>query len=256
LARQHPEVIVLAEPHPGHTWARNRALQHSSGDLIIWTDDDVLVPANWLRDYCEAWQASATNIGFWGGPIRPVFPDGCPTWIRENWSTLQGCFATRELGSVTFEFTPTCLPYGANFAVRGDLQRRSSFSTQWGRQPGGVVGEDELELMRNWLDAGWRGQWLPTVGVEHCITAERTTPQYVWQYFRGQGFRLARQAAMPSAAEQRRWALERWVRYGRYQLTKGWAPSPAWLAHLARWGLATGHCDAYRVIRQVSASTH
>jgi glycosyltransferase involved in cell wall biosynthesis len=42
------------EATPGHSHARNRAVTEAAGDLIVWTDDDVLVDPNWLTGYAEA----------------------------------------------------------------------------------------------------------------------------------------------------------------------------------------------------------
>ena len=45
----------LFEAVAGHTHARNCAIRHATGDLLIWTDDDVLVSEDWLTRYEEAY---------------------------------------------------------------------------------------------------------------------------------------------------------------------------------------------------------
>src|ERR1035437_6631543 len=42
---------VVHELQPGLTHARNRALRESSADLLLWTDDDVLVDHSWLEAF-------------------------------------------------------------------------------------------------------------------------------------------------------------------------------------------------------------
>jgi glycosyltransferase involved in cell wall biosynthesis len=44
------------EPEPGHTRARNHAIDAAKGDYIIWTDDDVVVDPQWLAAYAEAFR--------------------------------------------------------------------------------------------------------------------------------------------------------------------------------------------------------
>jgi len=39
---------VVYEPREGLSHARNRALSEARGDLLLWTDDDVRVPDNWI----------------------------------------------------------------------------------------------------------------------------------------------------------------------------------------------------------------
>src|SRR4051812_37235025 len=41
----------LSEPSQGHSHARNRAVRAARGELLIWTDDDVLVEPDWIAGY-------------------------------------------------------------------------------------------------------------------------------------------------------------------------------------------------------------
>src|SRR5262249_4742997 len=42
------------EPRLGHCHARNAAVSAARGDLLLWTDDDVLVDPEWLACYARA----------------------------------------------------------------------------------------------------------------------------------------------------------------------------------------------------------
>lgn len=42
-----PEVTYILEPKPGLDWARNRAITCAGGDIVAYTDDDVMVDAGW-----------------------------------------------------------------------------------------------------------------------------------------------------------------------------------------------------------------
>ncbi len=48
LASRFASVRYVREPRPGLDWARNRALLETRGDIIAFTDDDVLVDPDWL----------------------------------------------------------------------------------------------------------------------------------------------------------------------------------------------------------------
>ncbi|MFM7738064.1 MAG: glycosyltransferase family 2 protein, partial [Planctomycetota bacterium] len=97
-------LVILAEPEQGHTHARNRAVKASTADLILWTDDDVIVDPGWLEAYVAAANGDS-ETDFWGGRIEPFFPGGRPRWISENWTQLAGCFAARDLGDQAVELT-------------------------------------------------------------------------------------------------------------------------------------------------------
>jgi glycosyltransferase involved in cell wall biosynthesis len=230
-------LVRLVEKQTGHTFARNRAIASSIGHLVIWTDDDVCVPEHWLTRYAQAF-VEQPEYAFWGAAIEPVFPTGKPAWLSENWTAAAGCFAARDLGDEAIELTRGRFPYGANFALRGDVLRQFEFNTQLGRRGNLVLGEDEIDFLSRLVEHGYHGQWVPHNGVQHVISADRASERYVWQYFRGQGVRLALANDSPES-RGRLWRARLWHR-ANYYWKRRWAPSPAWFAHLACWGLATG----------------
>lgn len=49
LVSQYANVRYVCEPRPGLDWARNRAIIEAKGEIIAFTDDDVVVDHNWVR---------------------------------------------------------------------------------------------------------------------------------------------------------------------------------------------------------------
>jgi O-antigen biosynthesis protein len=45
----YPQIRYVPEPRPGLDWARNRAVLEARGDIIAYTDDDVVVDAGWVK---------------------------------------------------------------------------------------------------------------------------------------------------------------------------------------------------------------
>ena len=97
------ELEYVFEPKQGHVFARNKAIDVAQGDLILWTDDDVLVDENWLPAYVAA-SISQPDYSFWGSKIVPTFLAVRPQWVQDNWSKVKGCFAERDLGNSSFSF--------------------------------------------------------------------------------------------------------------------------------------------------------
>jgi len=238
-------VRYFFEPDQGHTHARNQAVEQADGDLLIWTDDDCRFNPNWLARYAQA--AQDPTCDFWGAAILPFFLSGQPRWIQANWNICKGCFATRDLGSEPIEFRHDRLPYGANFAVRTNVQKQFQFDTQLGRHADRlVIGQDEIDLLQRLLHAGHRGQWIPLNPVEHLIPAERATPAYVYDYFVGQGIQLARKASR-SATTRERSSLKRAAKWNwlMFKLKRPFVDSHTWLSHLAASALAQGQYDYF-----------
>lgn len=235
------DLQIEHEPQQGHTFARNRAIAVAAGQLLIWTDDDVVVDPHWVAAYANA--ARHSQFDFWGGKILPSFLPQQPAWIAENWESLRGCFAFRDLGDVEVEFEPNRLPYGANFAIRTELQKRFPFNVRLGRRGPQVVGEDEIDMLQRVCSAGHRGQWVPASRLQHVITAERASFEYVHDYFVGQGRRIFQDGSGWSTNANRLWWQWRWQAF-LFWLTRRYAKSPAYVAHLIRSGLAEGQYRA------------
>lgn len=65
------DAVVLAEPRPGKSRALNRALAATQGDVLLFTDDDVLPPVDWITGMCGpiwAGEADAVAGGLKLGP--------------------------------------------------------------------------------------------------------------------------------------------------------------------------------------------
>lgn len=183
--RRLPLVRVF-ESRLGHTYARNAAMEQARGELILWTDDDVLVARDWLLEYIRAAE-SECDVSFFGGPIEPDFEVEPPMWLRDVWEEVSGLYAIRELGDEPFWFNNERVPFGANFAIRGDIQRAHRYDTRLGRRGNDLGAADETTLLRTLLAEGHRGLWVPAARVKHFIPKERLGRQYLQENFFHQG---------------------------------------------------------------------
>lgn len=48
VATHYPAMRYVCEPRPGLDWARNRAILEARGEIIAYTDDDVIVDSGWV----------------------------------------------------------------------------------------------------------------------------------------------------------------------------------------------------------------
>jgi glycosyltransferase involved in cell wall biosynthesis len=171
---------------PGLSNARNAAIDVATGDFIVWTDDDVLVDADWMRAYERAIRRYP-EAGFFGGPIDPWFEGEPPAWIPAAWSRIHVAFAARDFGREDFELDPKRPPFGANFAVRTDLQRLVRYDPRLGRAPGSMQGGEEVAVLRELMSRGFRGWWIGDARVKHWIPRTRQTRAYLRSYYEGHG---------------------------------------------------------------------
>jgi glycosyltransferase involved in cell wall biosynthesis len=181
----------LFEREQGQSAARNCAIDAARGELIIWTDDDVLVAPDWLAEYvkaAEAWPDAA----FFGGTIEPWFEAEPPPWLRQHVAGMGYMFAIRVPVPHGELIARNDTPYGANMAMRKQAFESARFDNRFSRKKDGHVRGDEIVLLRRLVDCGLHGRWVATARVKHYIPAERMTPRYIWDYHVGQGVECAR----------------------------------------------------------------
>jgi len=245
----HLPLKRLFESTPGHTHARNCAIQAATGELIVWTDDDVLVDAGWLEGYAAA-AARWPDASFFGGPIAPWFAAPPPDWIKQAWPLLSDSFAIRDFGNESFVCDDRHLPFGANFALRGDVQRSYPYDTRLGLKPGDAIRGDETCLLRQMMADGHHGRWVPESRVRHYVPLQRMDYQYVREFYRSMGRNMAirwRQGQARSASEAPSWlTLRKWRAELRYQLRRRICGPRTWVEDLIIAERCRGRWEEFR----------
>ncbi|HEY5262270.1 MAG TPA: glycosyltransferase, partial [Solirubrobacteraceae bacterium] len=113
------------EPHPqplGLNVARNTGVERSTGNLVVFVDDDVEVGDGWLTALLTA-AAAHPDMEVFTGPIVPRLEGSPPHSCGRERPPITAL----DLGS---EDTPTCYAWGANMAIRRTaLERVGPFDT-------------------------------------------------------------------------------------------------------------------------------
>src|SRR5581483_5363098 len=176
----------LFESTAGKSYAANRGIQEAKGDLIICTDDDVLVCADWVSRYVEA-AHSWPNASFFGGTIDPWFEAEPPGWIKEN-LVRKGPYSILQHGPEVRPFLPGEVgPYGANMAIRAGVLKQFTFDTRLGPIRENILPADDGEFFFRLRSAGHRGVWVGPARVKHHIAKGLLTRDYIWQWHLEQG---------------------------------------------------------------------
>ena len=233
----------LLETKQGHSNARNCAVDAASGDLLLWTDDDVLVDGEWLAEYANA-AVERPDAAFFGGMIEPWFEDAPPDWLRRSLPDIEIAYAVRDLGPQTFYFSPGRIPFGASFAIRTKVQRAFRFDPSLGRKKHGMLGGDETTVINAMLAAGHKGVWLPKARLRHFIPRDRQTIRYLRAFYEAQGFAMQRDVEPcqnGSLFGRPRWLWRAWVASEiRYRLRCYTRPANVWIHDLKQAAMWRG----------------
>jgi glycosyltransferase involved in cell wall biosynthesis len=71
LPTRYPDFRYVREPRPGLNWARNRALVDAAGEIIAYTDDDVVVDRGWARAIGAAFANAPADVMAVTGLVVP-----------------------------------------------------------------------------------------------------------------------------------------------------------------------------------------
>jgi glycosyltransferase involved in cell wall biosynthesis len=241
------------EPQPGLSHARNRAIDAANGEYIVWTDDDVVVDAAWLRAYAGAFRRWPEAVIF-GGRIIPRFEPPVPRWVAESVPVLGGPYAVRDCGNEVqpLSIVDDRVPYGANFAIRSKEQRAFRYNRDLGASSQKPRLGDEVDVIARLLASGAMGYWIPEAIVEHCIGQERQTVSYIFKYSIILGETHAYQSAAATAGTpflfrvpRRLWLrlLKRWL---QYHLHRRISAAPIWVTHLQVYAQTKGAIRYWR----------
>jgi GT2 family glycosyltransferase len=66
LVSRYPQVRYVREPRPGLSWARNRAIREAGGQIVAFTDDDVVVDAGWVAALARVFAENAEVMAVTG----------------------------------------------------------------------------------------------------------------------------------------------------------------------------------------------
>ena len=167
------------ESKQGLSNARNRGVKEACGEIIAFTDDDVIVDKYWLQNMAKVFKGN--NISCVGGRIFPIWGKPCSKWLINNlWllSCLYGPLALLDYGDNQF-YLDKHIIWGANFAVRKRMfERYGIFNTSLGRMRGKLYGGEDTAFIKKLIENGENVLYVPDVIVHHCIPSKRMRKSY------------------------------------------------------------------------------
>ena len=179
----------LFESKQGKSFALNRGLESAKGEIIAFTDDDVLMDKGWLKDLIKATNRYREYDGF-GGRIVPLWRTKPPAWlgISGEYNALRGTVFLRDDGCDDKEYceTKSVVPCGANmfFRKRG-VDENGLFRSDLGPQAGIPGAAEDTEYCQRMVNRGKKFMYIGNAIAYHPVEPEKLTKSYLtkWRYY-------------------------------------------------------------------------
>jgi glycosyltransferase involved in cell wall biosynthesis len=197
FARRNPALVrYLVETRQGKSRALNLGVRAARGDILVFTDDDVIVESSWLGNLTVP-----LRHGPWsavGGRVLPAWSCPPPAWVPSDETHGLAPLAHFDRGVEPGRLQES--PVGCNMAItRSMFARYGGFRTDlgpcatangalWSADVPPRTSEDS-DFCQRLMDGGESLYYEPAAVVHHPVPAHRLTKTYflTWWLEKGRG---------------------------------------------------------------------
>jgi len=175
------ELLLLNVSSPGKSAVLNQAIRRSTGEVLAFLDDDVVVDSSWLEEIENFFQSNRAHcVG--QGRIRTGLGDAPDPEIRrllQRYRTIPELEFSNDIGDLHSL-------NGANIAIRRTVfDRVGYFDERLG--PGASGTSEDVELAQRIRKANMKIAYMNRAIVYHRVDRERLTEKYFKQTHWRQG---------------------------------------------------------------------
>ena len=181
FSRLTPSVKYIFEANQGLSFARNTGVKAAVGELILFTDDDVLPEEDWLQNVLSGVDKYGADAV--GGYIAPIWEEPPPSWLTDK---FHGFLAVRMERTDDYQIDSSSqAPFGANMGIKRKLfDEVGFFDTERGRKGNVLASGEDGEMFERLLSAGAKVMFIGNARVHHKVEKFRLKKKYFrnWRY--------------------------------------------------------------------------
>jgi glycosyltransferase involved in cell wall biosynthesis len=170
------EIIYYEELQDGVHKARHSGARIAKGDILAYTDDDVICDPDWLLELTRPY--TDPKVGCVGGKVLPRFETKEPAWAKYFPTYLSILDRGSEITKLNYAGI-----WGCNLSIRKTvLYDAGGFNpTGTPASPMRYLGDEEIGLLNKVIKKGYDVVYSPFAVVTHVIPQERVTVAYFKQ---------------------------------------------------------------------------
>lgn len=180
----------LTERQLGKCNALNTAIQVAKGDVLAFTDDDVLFAPDFIEGIRSVFSSDEVDAA--QGRVLLDCEGGWPEWLDERYAMMADF---RDYGDELIDLDGTLC--GTNMVVRADVFKKTGgFAPELG--PGGIGVYEDTEISLRMRRAGCKLVYAPQILVRHQWARDRLTKSFIRTRFFQHGRVYAYSEALPA----------------------------------------------------------
>lgn len=184
LVEEFSSVRHLHERRRGAHWGRNAGATVSLGEILYFTDDDMIAEPDMLAKIVEPFKKRA-GVGVATGKILPQWETEPPVWILEH--CKNALLSLNDLGESVIISDDDPGVFSCHQAILRDaFFRAGGFNPD--TNAGEFVGDNETGLNIKLRKLGYRFAYVGESVTHHLIPESRMTQSYVNSRFADQGY--------------------------------------------------------------------
>ncbi|MDH6355325.1 glycosyltransferase involved in cell wall biosynthesis [Dysgonomonas sp. PH5-45] len=238
------DIRYFEESNQGLSYARNRGIEESLGEIVVFVDDDATAFEHTYLSSIDDFFAQYPDAGACGGPIIPVYEADKPGWLSHFTEELIG--GRLYKGTKIKPFRNGKFPGGGNSAYRKEIfDKYGLFNVDLGRKGTGLIGAEEKDLYDRLRKNGVSFYYLPQMGIHHYISAKKLTGEHFKEltYSIGKSERIRTKGISDDEYKKRvRAEYKKWVAslvlFVAYTLT--FSPQKGYKLLQFRWNVSRG----------------
>jgi len=167
------------EPRTGSSFARNRAVDEASGDLILFIDDDAVADPDWAARMCAA--VERRNLDAACGMVLPRWEVEPPRWLGPSLYVRFAVHNQRAIAAAPPQAAEVLRNYfSANVGFRrACFARFGRFREDLGVVGGNPISGEDTELFARIIGRGGTMGFVADARVHHLVPAARMNRRYL-----------------------------------------------------------------------------
>ncbi|MGD0812829.1 MAG: glycosyltransferase [Verrucomicrobiota bacterium] len=186
----HPRARHIREDELGLTPSRLRGIRESSGEVLVFVDDDNVLRNDFLAHTVEI-SGNFPFLGAWGGQVDGEFEQPVPDWLRPRLHLLAVRNVDRDYWANYYSDNRS-MPFGAGLCVRKQVAAAyaSALKTRpesrgLGRKGASLVSAEDIDIGLTAYDCGFGTGLFARLRLTHLIPKGRMTAAYVCRLMEG-----------------------------------------------------------------------